>query len=122
MTARPECPPRHRVPLRHRLLVAASVLVTVPALIPGGAADAAPAVQAQVRVDQAGYVTGAAKRAYLMTSTAQPGAVFSVVDARGHVAASSVVGADQGSWSVMDPTSFPPRSGPRRDISTTSMR
>jgi endoglucanase len=103
MTVRPERPPRRGFALGHLLLVAAGVLVTVPALIPVSAADAAPAVHAQVRVDQVGYAAGAAKRAYLMTSTTRPGAVFRVVDARGDVAYSSVVGADQGSWS----TTFP---------------
>jgi endoglucanase len=103
MTVRPGGPPCRASTFRHRLLVAAGVLVTVPALIPVGAADAAPAVQAQVRVDQVGYATGAPKRAYLMTSTAQPGSVFKVVDARGHVAATSVVGADQGAWSSTYP-------------------
>jgi endoglucanase len=88
---------------RHRLLVAAGVLVTAPALVPVGAADAAPAARAQVRVDQVGYAGGAPKRAYLMTSTAQPDAMFKVVDARGHVAVASMVGADQGAWSTAYP-------------------
>jgi endoglucanase len=99
MTARGVKKPGRGVALRHRLLAAAGVLVTVPALVPGHAAQAAPAVRAQARVDQVGYATGAPKRAYLMTSSAEPGAVFTVVDARGRIADASVVGADQGAWS-----------------------
>jgi endoglucanase len=92
--------PQLGIGVRRGLLVAASVLVTMPALIPITAVDAAPATRAQVRVDQVGYATTASKRAYLMTSTAHRGAVFRVVDARGDIAYSSAVGADQGSWST----------------------
>ena len=92
--------PRRGIDVRRGVLVAASVLVTMPALIPVTAVDAAPAIRAQVRVDQVGYATTASKRAYLMSSTAQPGAMFRVVDARGDVAYASAVGADQGSWST----------------------
>jgi endoglucanase len=77
-----------------------STLVAVPALIPVSVADAAPAVRAQVRVDQVGYAADASKRAYLMTSVARPGASFRVVDAARGVAYASVIGADQGSWST----------------------
>ncbi len=86
--------------VRRGLLAAAAVLATAPALIPITAVDAAPATRAQVRVDQVGYATMPTKRAYLMTSTAHPGAVFRVVDARGDAAYSSAVGADHGSWST----------------------
>jgi endoglucanase len=80
-------------------MVAAGLLVTAPALIPVNAAEAAPSARAQIRVDQVGYAATAAKRAYLMTAAAEPGAVFRVVDARGDVAYSSAIGADQGAWS-----------------------
>jgi endoglucanase len=100
MTLRPEPPPRRGFGLRRRLLVVAGMLVTVPALIPVSAADAAPAVHAQVRIDQVGYAADASKRAYLMDTMAEPGATFRVVDAGGHVADLSAVGADQGSWST----------------------
>ncbi|MGA8633644.1 MAG: glycoside hydrolase family 9 protein [Candidatus Dormiibacterota bacterium] len=92
--------PRLGLGVRRGLLVAAAVLTTAPALIPITAVDAAPASRTQVRVDQIGYAASATKRAYLMTSTAHPGAVFRVVDARGDTAYSSAVGADQGSWST----------------------
>ena len=74
-------------------------MVTLPALFPVGAVEAAPAVQAQVRVDQVGYADNASKRAYLMTSAAAAGAVFRVVDSHGDIAYAAAVGADQGSWS-----------------------
>ena len=80
-------------------MVAAALLVTAPALIPVNAAEAAPSARAQVRVDQVGYATTATKRAYLMTATADPRAVFRVVDSRGDVAYASAVGVDQGAWS-----------------------
>jgi endoglucanase len=99
MTVRAERSRPARFRLRNRILVAACALVTLPALIPSGAAGAAPPVQAQVRVDQVGYASSATKRAYLMTSTAQPGAMFRIVDAGGGTAYMAAVGADQGSWS-----------------------
>jgi endoglucanase len=99
MKSLPQHRPRRKFVFGRRLLVAASVLATLPALLPAGPAEAAPAVQAQVRVDQVGYADGASKRAYLMTADAQPGATFRVVGARGDIAYQSVVGADEGSWS-----------------------
>ena len=98
MTVRAEPQPRRGVGLRRRLLVGTGLLVTVPALIPVSAADAAPAIHAQVRVDQVGYAADASKRAYLMVTMAEHGATFRVVDAGGHVADVAAVGADQGSW------------------------
>ena len=99
MTARPDHQPRRRSGIRDRLVLAACVLVTLPVLFPVGAVEAAPAVQAQVRVDQVGYADNASKRAYLMTSAAAAGALFRVIDSHGDIAHASVVGADQGSWS-----------------------
>ena len=99
MTARPDHQPRRRSGIRNRLLLAAGVLATLPALSPIGAVEAAPAVQAQVRVDQVGYAENASKRAYLMTAAAVAGAVFRVTDAHSDIAYASRVGADQGSWS-----------------------
>ncbi len=99
MTAKPERPPRRGFVIRHRLPAAAWVLVTVAAMLPASGAQAAPALHAQVRVDQIGYATDATKRAYLMTTGAVPGAAFRVVDSHGVVAYASGIGADQGSWS-----------------------
>jgi endoglucanase len=102
MTPRPDRR-RRFFSLRQLVLVAASVLVTLPALIPAGGAEAAPAIHAQVRVDQVGYATNATKRAYLMTSSARLGAVFRLVDSRGVTVYSSVAGADEGAWSAAYP-------------------
>src|ERR1700733_10840232 len=98
MPTRPQ-PRRSGSTVRRALMVAAGLLVTAPALIPVNAAEAAPSARAQIRVDQVGYAATAAKRAYLMTAAAEPGAVFRVGDARGDVAYSSAIGADQGAWS-----------------------
>jgi len=51
-----------------------------------------------VRVHQTGYVAGAPKRAYLMTSTASTGASFSVLNSSGSPVYSAAIGADQGKW------------------------
>jgi endoglucanase len=102
MTPRPERS-RRSFALRQLVLVAASGAVILPALLPAGGVEAAPAIHAQVRVDQVGYASNATKRAYLMTSAARPGAVFSVVNARGTTAYESVIGADQGAWSSAFP-------------------
>ena len=99
MTAKPERPPRRSFAIRHRLPAAACVLVTMAAMMPASGAQAAPALHAQVRVNQIGYAAGAPKRAYLMTSGAVPDAAFRVVDSHGVAAYASGIGADQGSWS-----------------------
>jgi endoglucanase len=76
-------------------VVALAAIVLVTATTAGAASDAA-----YVRVDQAGYPTGAAKRAYLMTRREATGAPWSVVRASdGATVASGVVGTPSGSWS-----------------------
>jgi hypothetical protein len=103
MTVHVESRPTRRLAPRRWLLVAASVLVTLPALMPTNAAEAAPGARDQIRVDQVGYAAGATKRAYLMTSSARPGATFRVVGADGHDAYASTISADQGAWSSAYP-------------------
>ena len=44
-------------------------------------------------MNQAGYPAGAAKRAYLLAGTAQPGAAFRIVNAAGRVVLSGHAGA-----------------------------
>jgi len=61
-------------------------------------AGAAPAAGAWVRVSQVGYESGGTARAYLMTTAAEPGATFSVIDAAGNVAYNANVGALLGTW------------------------
>jgi endoglucanase len=70
-----------------------------PALLRPGA-GAASTGSAFVRVDQAGYATMAAKRAYLMSRREQAGVPFSVLRLpAGEVAYSGVVGPSTGTWS-----------------------
>jgi len=51
-----------------------------------------------VRINQVGYPATAAKRAYLMTSTTETGATFSVVNSSNQTLYSSAIGARLGSW------------------------
>ena len=65
---------------------------------------AASAQSAFVRVNQIGYVSGGAKRAYLMASAAETGATFMVKNSGGTtVFGPTAIGANLGSWS----TSYP---------------
>jgi len=53
-----------------------------------------------VRVNQVGYVSGAAKRAYLMASGSETGATFSIKNSSGTtVFGPAAIGANLGSWS-----------------------
>src|SRR5262245_43517723 len=58
-----------------------------------------PAASAFVRVNQVGYPAGGSKRAYLMSSLAEPGATFSLIKAGVGTVFSAPVGANLGSWS-----------------------
>ena len=63
-----------------------------------GIAAPAMAQSAFVRVNQVGYPVGATKRAYLMSSAAETGATFSVVNSGGTAVFSAAIGANLGSW------------------------
>ena len=64
------------------------------------ACGSASAQSAFVRVNQVGYVSGASKRAYLMASTAETGASFSIMNSSGStVFGPAAIGANLGSWS-----------------------
>jgi endoglucanase len=66
--------------------------------------SAALAQSAFVRVNQVGYVSGAAKRAYLMASGAETGATFVIKNSSGStVFGPSAIGANLGSWSTAYP-------------------
>ena len=77
----------------------------------GGTAAMKPAVPAGaatgtafVRVNQLGYATGSqAKRAYLMASSTENGATFSVKDSSGSTVYSAPIGAGLGKWSASYP-------------------
>jgi endoglucanase len=58
------------------------------------------AQSAFVRVNQVGYVSGGAKRAYLMSSAAETGATFTIKNSGGTVVfGPAAIGANLGSWS-----------------------
>lgn len=64
--------------------------------------------EAYVRVDQVGYATGGAKRAYLMSSVDETGAAFTVRRSSDGVALfTATVGLSQGSWSHSFPYVYP---------------
>ncbi len=108
-----------------RVFVALSLLATLAAglqLVAEGAAFARPPVSASadvqspsvggwsaafVRVNQVGYPTGAPKHAYLMSTSATPGATFVVVDGAGAIAYSGTAGANLGRWNARYPNVFP---------------
>ena len=63
--------------------------------------SAAVAQSAFVRVNQVGYVSGAAKRAYLMASGVESGATFVIKNSSGSTVFGPVaIGANLGSWST----------------------
>jgi endoglucanase len=65
---------------------------------------AALAQSAFVRVNQVGYVSGGAKRAYLMSSSAETGATFTIKNSTGStVFGPAAIGASVGSWSSSYP-------------------
>jgi endoglucanase len=76
-------------------LIVASVISTTPAR--------AVTPSAFVRVNQIGYPAASAKRAYLMSSDVETGAVFDVKDAGNATVFSAAVGSDLGSWSSAFP-------------------
>ena len=107
---------RSRRPRAHKLtgavaLVAAALVVSVCAALThagtspafaakGGPRPPAPGGAAFVRVNQVGYPTGAAKRAYFMSPTAAAGATFAVKNASGVTVFSGTLGASLGAWST----------------------
>ena len=63
-------------------------------------ASAPAAASAFVRVNQVGYPSGASKRAYLMSTAAETGAMFSIKNQAGAtVFGPAPVGANLGKWS-----------------------
>ncbi|WP_042363996.1 glycoside hydrolase family 9 protein [Streptacidiphilus neutrinimicus] len=99
--------PRRR---RRTTALAALVVSTAVAAVPLGvgapAADAATA--ALLRVDQAGFLSGEAKQAYLMTGAAASSVTFHVVDSAGTTVLSGTVGStSRGSWNKAYPDVYP---------------
>jgi hypothetical protein len=87
----------------------------------------AEAQTAFVRVNQVGYVSGGAKRAYLMASAAETGATFTIKNSSGTTVFGPVaIGANLGSWSsgypdvyALDFDSFVPASAGTFSISVS---
>jgi len=67
-------------------------------LVLGAVASADVAAQAYVRVNQVGYESGIASRAYVMSASALSNESFKVLSASGATAASGKVGATTGTW------------------------
>jgi len=65
-----------------------------------------------VRVNQVGYANTATKRAYLMASSTETGATFSVKNAKGVTVYSAAIGANLGSWSSSYPDVYALDFGP----------
>jgi endoglucanase len=97
------------LPVRRGLAVPRiAVAVAATAAMLGGSgvttAARAAAQTAFVRVNQLGYAADSqAKRAYLMASAAETGAVFSVKNSAGAVVYSASIGANLGKWSASYP-------------------
>src|SRR3954467_3644894 len=64
----------------------------------GAAAAAASGSGVAIRVDQTGYATGEAKRAYLLSPAPAPGTRFAVRDKRGHTVLTGTVAVSAGGW------------------------
>jgi len=83
------------------LIISTATVVPLIAVALGTSAQAATGT-AYVRVNQVGY-PGAAKRAYLMASTAETGATFAVKNSAGTTVYTAAIGANLGSWSSSYP-------------------
>ena len=89
-------------------LAAAALIVTLCTAGTASAGTRATApgtgkVAGFIRVDQVGYASGEAKRAYLMTTGAAPRARFTVVDARGRHVLDGTAGTRRGPWNSAYP-------------------
>jgi endoglucanase len=84
-----------------RRAVVALVIAAVAALVATGSIPRAQSAvsSAFVRVNQVGYPSSAAKRAYLMSSLDETGATFAVRNSSGATVFTGTVGASVGSWS-----------------------
>jgi len=92
---------RRRARFGYRSLVVAlgmALAATGPAAGSSAAGAAPPTIRGHVRVDQVGYATGEAKRAFLLAEAPAGGARFAVVDAGGRTVHSGRVGPRTGGW------------------------
>src|SRR5262249_55651653 len=86
-----------RLPIS-RHLPSPGALRGVAALVLSAFASADVAAQAYVRVNQVGYESGLASRAYVMSASALSNASFKVLSSGGATVASGKVGATTGTW------------------------
>jgi endoglucanase len=83
--------------ISNRLKISA---IAIAAFLLFTCASSTAASSAYVRVNQVGYEAGNAPfQAYLMSTTSESGATFSVVNSKGQTVYSSTVGAPRGLWS-----------------------
>src|SRR4029077_21135190 len=68
------------------------------ALVAFVGASLSHAASAFIRVNQVGYIGGASKRAYLMSTAAETGATFAVKNSSGTTVFSAGVGSSLGAW------------------------
>ncbi|KDN80985.1 glycoside hydrolase family 9 protein [Kitasatospora cheerisanensis] len=97
-----------RTPARRTALGAllAAALTATPLALGAGPAQAA--ATGLVRVDQAGFLPGETKQAYLMTSAAVSAANWSLVDSAGATVKTGTVGTTSlGSWNSAYPAVYP---------------
>ena len=104
--------PKARPHPRRRKTVAALTALGLAGLTVGAAtalsASAQAATTGLVRVDQAGFLAGDAKQAYLMTGGSVSGAAFSVLDSGGKtVLTGKVGGTSLGKWNTAYPDVYP---------------
>ncbi|QUQ68697.1 glycoside hydrolase family 9 protein [Kutzneria sp. CA-103260] len=86
------------------------------------AVPAAAATVAQIRVDEVGYATGEAKAAYLMGTTSNAGAAFTVTDSSGKSVLTGKVGASTGKWSSAYPAVYPIDLSALRTVGTYQIK
>jgi len=85
---------------RRSLLVLPALALIVVTAASAGASRKGSAPVVVVRVDQVGYASGATKRAYLMSETAERDVSFRVVDSRGRAVYRGRAGRSTGAWST----------------------
>ena len=101
-----QIPPHRRKPVAIAAAGALTCATLVGATALSQPADAATA--GLVRVDQAGFLSGEAKQAYLMTGQAVAGVTFSVVNAAGTTVLKGKVGGKSlGQWNAKYPDVYP---------------
>lgn len=83
-----------------------SVVISVALFLLAIPASTLAADSAYVRINQAGYESGGALRAYLMSTAAETGATFKVLNSEGQTAYAGNVGALLGTWSHSKSVSY----------------